>query len=137
MPPLTRRVKTPTTTATAKAETTTTTARVVQSDPARFFTRLVNSLSSGLLEFDERAVKVLGVQEKHGFSVGSDLRFARAQHPGPRIHKPVAGSRNIVHLVADMMHAAVRVLLQELGDGRVLTQGFQEFDLSVGQRNEH
>src|SRR5918998_6633444 len=119
MPPLTRRAKTPTTTATAGAETRTTTARVVQRDPARFFTRLVNSLSSGLLEFDEGAVEILRMQEKHGFSVGSDLRLARAQNPGPGIHKPVAGGRDVVHLVAHVVHPAVRVLLQEPGDGRV------------------
>jgi hypothetical protein len=45
----------------ARAETTRTVTAAVQNDPARLFTKLINSLSSGLFEFDESAVEVLGV----------------------------------------------------------------------------
>lgn len=58
--------------ATAIPDTIITTAIVDQSDPARFFTKLINTLSSGLLKFYERAVEILGMQEKHGLSMGSD-----------------------------------------------------------------
>src|SRR4028119_786169 len=119
MLPLTLRPKAATAMAMATAETSTTAPIVPRSDSARCFTKLVNSLSSGLLEFDQGAVEVLGVQEKHRFPMGSDLRLARAQHPGPGIHKLVPYRTDIVDLVADMMNAAVRVLLQEAGDGRL------------------
>src|SRR4029079_9280616 len=80
-PPLTRRSNALTATAIAAAETNATTARVDQSVPAKTFTKLINSLSSGLLKFDEGAVEILRMQEKHRLPMRSDLRLPPPQPP--------------------------------------------------------
>ena len=49
----------------------------------------------------------------------ADLRLAGAEHPGARPSKLVARGEDIGDLVADVMNAAVGVLLEEPGDRRL------------------
>ena len=54
--------------------------------------------------------------------------------------EPLAGlvrGDDVVHFVADVMDAAVRIALQELGDGRIRAERLEQLDLGVGQRDEH
>src|SRR5262245_58358036 len=86
-----------------------------------------------LFELGQRAEKILGVEEQHRLAVRADLRVAVAENAGTLRLELVARGDDVVDLVADVMDAAVAVLLQELGDRRVVAQRLQEFDLGVRQ----
>ena len=76
------------------------------------------------------------MQEQHRLAMRADLRLAVAEHPRAGRHQPVARGQDVVHLVADMVHAAGRVLLEEGGDRRALAQRFEQFDLGVAGVDE-
>src|SRR3954452_1159200 len=69
--------------------------------------------TSNLLEFDQRSVEILRMQEQYGLPVRSDLGLAVAQHARAACFQLVASREDVVHLVADMVHAPVGVLLEE------------------------
>src|SRR5712675_1628968 len=66
-----------------------------------------------LLDLDQRAAKVLRVQEQHRLTVGADLRIAVAEDARAFRLELVARGQNIVDLVADVVDAAVRIALEE------------------------
>src|SRR5262245_10483536 len=78
---------------------------------------------SGLLQLDQRAAEILGMQEQHGLVMGARLRLAVAEDAGAGRLQPVARGIDVVDLVADVMDAAGRVLLQEARDRRVVAEG--------------
>ena len=65
-----------------------------------------------------------------------DLRLSVAKHADALFKKPVPRGKDICDLVADMMDASRRVLVQEPLDRRVLTQRVQQLDLRVRQLDE-
>ncbi len=69
--------------------------------------------------------------------MGADLGVAVAQHAGALLFQFITRGQDVVDLVADVMDAAVRKLLQELGDRRVVAQRLQEFDLGVREGDEN
>ncbi len=85
--------------------------------------QLMACSSSDLLEFDQGAGEILGMQEQHRLAMGADLGFAVAEHARAFRLEAVAGSADVVDLVADVVDAAVRIALQELGDRRAGAEG--------------
>ena len=69
--------------------------------------------------------------------MGADLGRAVAEHARALGFELVACRKDIVDLVADVVDAAVRIALQELGDRLVCAERLQQLDLGVRQRNEH
>ena len=88
---------------------------------------------SGLFELDQRAGKVLRMQEQHRLAVRADLRLAIAQHPGAGRFERIARGANILDFVADMVDAAVRIAVEEFGDRRGVPERLEQFDLGVGR----
>ena len=81
--------------------------------------------------------KSFGMQEQHRLAVRADLRLAVAEHARAGGLQLVARGEDVVDLVADMMHAAGRVLLEEGGDRRALAERLQQLDLGVAAVDEH
>src|SRR5205823_3567652 len=84
-----------------------------------------------LLQLDQGAVEVLGVQEQNRLVMGTEPGLAVAQHARALASQPVAGGQDIVHLVADVMDAAGGIALEIGAERRSLAQGLQELDLGV------
>src|SRR5215470_17027287 len=94
-------------------------------------------LRSRLLQLDQRAVEVLGMQEQYRLAVGADLGLTVAQHARARRPQLVARGMDIGHLVAQVMDASRRAALQEGRDRRSIAERLQQLDLGIGQRDEH
>src|SRR5262249_17410307 len=92
---------------------------------------------SRLLQLDQRAAEVLGMEEQHRLAVRAGLRRAVAEHAGALPPEPVARRQDVIDLVAQMVDAAVRVALEESRDRRILAERLEQLDLGVGQRDEH
>lgn len=88
--------------------------------------------SLDLLQLDQGAVAVLGMQEDDGLAVGTDLGD-RVESLDTLGHEVVDGLGDVVDLDADVVDAAGLVLVQEPLDGRVLAIGVQQLDLGVAQ----
>ncbi len=73
------------------------------------------------------------MQEQHRLAVRADLGVAVAEHARAFGFQLVAGAKNIVDLVADVMDAAVRIAFEEFGDRRVLAERLEQLDLGVRQ----
>src|SRR5438309_5507461 len=95
------------------------------------------AIGSGLLDFDQRAGKILRMQEQHGLAVRADFRFAVAEHARARLDQLLARSDYIRHVVADVVDAAVRISFDEFRDRRGLAERLDELDLGIGQRGEY
>src|ERR1041385_2670542 len=98
---------------------------------------MVTAMTSGLLDLDERAGKILWMQEQHRLAVRADFRLAVAEHPCALLDQPVARRNNIRYVVANVVNAAVGVTLEEFCDRRVIAQRLDELDFGIGQRDEH
>src|SRR6185437_11844810 len=81
-----------------------------------------------LLQLDQRAAEILGMEEQHGLVVGAELGLAVAQDARPFALELVAGGDDVLDLVADMVHAARRIALEEIAHRRVSAIGLQELD---------
>src|SRR5258706_14988952 len=90
-----------------------------------------------LFQFDERSAKILGVEEENRLSVRAGLWLSVTQNAGSRGNQAIAGRKDIVDLIADVVNAAVGVPLQKLCDGRIGAQRFEQFDLRIWQRDEN
>jgi len=90
---------------------------------------------SCLLQFNQSAGEVFGVQKQHRLAMRADLGFA--QNPCALGFQMIAGDDDIIHLVADVMNAAWGVLFQEACDGRGFSQRGQQFNLGIGQGDKH
>src|SRR5208282_1555125 len=93
-------------------------------------------LPSHLLDLDQRAGEVFRVQEQDRLAMGADLRLAVAEHPRALGLELVAGGDDVSDLVAEMMHAAFGIALEEFCDRRIGAQRMQQFDLGVGEFDE-
>lgn len=92
---------------------------------------------SHLFQLDQRAVEILGVQEKHRLSMRADLGLSAAQYPRPFAHQPVAGGDDVIDLVTDVVDTAGRVLFQKPRDGRSFPERRQKLYLGIGQFDEN
>src|SRR5215470_9659042 len=92
---------------------------------------------SRLFDLDQRAGKILGMEEQHRLAMRADLRLAVTEHARAFLDELVTRGEDVDHLVADMMDAAVGVALDEFCNRRGLAQRLDELDLGVGQRHEH
>src|SRR4029453_10206084 len=90
-----------------------------------------------LLQLDQGAIEILGMQEQHRLVMGPDLRLAVAQHARPPGLQAVGCRVDVIDLVADMVDAAARVPLQESLDRRGIAQRLQQLDLGVWKFDEH
>src|SRR6185437_16051090 len=90
-----------------------------------------------LFQFDQGTQKILGMQKQHRLAVCADPGGSVAQHARSGRFQPVAGGDDVFHLVAKMMHAPGRVLLQECSDRGALTQRLEQLDLGVAGVGEH
>src|ERR1700722_13881599 len=91
---------------------------------------------SSLLELDEGAGEILGVQEQHWLVVRPDPGLAVAENARALRLEPVARLEDVVDLVAHMMHAAARVALEEGRNGRCRAERLEQLDLGVRQLDE-
>ena len=80
-------------------------------------------------------VKSLGWRKSTGLPC-APTRPSVAENAGPRGQKPVAGGGDVGDLVAEVVDAARRVLGEEGGDRRGLSQRVQQLDLGVGELDE-
>src|SRR5208283_153831 len=94
------------------------------------------ALRSRLLEFDERAAEILRMQEQHRLAMRADLRLAVAEHARALGFELVARGDDVLDLIAEMMNAARRILLDEARDRGLVAIGFEELDLRVRQLDE-
>src|SRR6185312_5500078 len=77
-----------------------------------------------------------GMEEQHGLVVGAELGLAVAQDARPFALELVTGGDDVLDLVADMVHAARRIALEEIAHRRVSAIGLQELDLGVVEDHE-
>ena len=68
--------------------------------------------------------------------MGAGLGLATAEDAGAPLFQAVPGGDDVVDFVADMMHSARRVALQEPGEGRIRAQRRDELDRRVGEGDE-
>src|SRR5208283_833834 len=87
------------------------------------------ALPSRLLEFDERAAKILGMQEQHRLAMRADLRLAVAEHARALGLQLVARGDDVLDLVAEVMNATRGILLDETRDRGFVAIGLEELDL--------
>ena len=73
---------------------------------------------SSLLDLDEGPAEVLRMKEEHRLAVGAGARLAVPEDPGALLHQPVPRRADVVHLVADVMGAAVRIAGGKASDRR-------------------
>src|SRR3546814_3095430 len=89
-----------------------------------------------LLEFDQRPVEVLGMQEEDGLVMRAYSGLAGPEDPRPRPDQMVARRENVVDFVAEMVDAAGRAALQESGDRGRVAERFEQLDLGIRQLDE-
>ncbi len=77
------------------------------------------------------------MQKQHRLAMRADFRLAVAEHARALCLQGIAGGADVGHLVADVVDAAVGIAFEEFGDRRALAERLQQFDLGVGQRDEH
>ena len=93
-------------------------------------------LASNLFEFHQAAVEIFGMQEKNRLTMGTDFRLSRSQNAGSLCFQMVARCKDVFDLVANVVHAARRSLLEEGGNRRILAKRLEKFDLGVFEFNE-
>src|SRR4051794_1563746 len=96
-------------------------------------TPAVPTLFSHLLQLDQGAAEVFWVQEQNRLVMGAEFRLAVAEHAGTGGGQTVTGGKDIVNLVADMVHAAGRVLVEKAAHRRIGPKRVQQLDLAVRQ----
>src|SRR3546814_14305947 len=84
-----------------------------------------------LLEFDQRPVEVLGMQEENGLVVRADGGLAGPEDPRARPDQTVARREDVVDLVAEMVDAAGRAALQKSGYRRGVDERFEPLEIGV------
>src|SRR5689334_14525861 len=92
---------------------------------------------SSLFQFDKRADEILGMQEDHGLAMRADARLARSGNRGALRPHLVPSSVNVFDFIADVVHAAIRILLEEIRDRRIVAQRLEQFDLRVAEIDEY
>ena len=60
------------------------------------------------------------MEKQNRFAVGANFRFAVAKHARALRLERITGNANVGYFVADVLDTAVGILLQELGDWRIL-----------------
>ena len=81
------------------------------------------------LSADYERLEFLRVLRSHEAEVIEDA--------GALLCQPIARGKDIFDLVAHVVNTARRVLFEKARDGGALTQRIKQFDLGVGQRDEH
>src|SRR5689334_7891071 len=89
-----------------------------------------------LLELDQGAEEILGMEEQDRLAMGAEARLAIPQDPRPLPGQPVARGADVGDLVADMVDAAAGIAGEESGDRRRLAERMDELDLGIGQLDE-
>src|SRR5580693_2554833 len=67
-----------------------------------------------LLELDQGAAEILGMEEQYRLVVSAEFGLAVAKHARAFGLELVARGNDVFHLVADMVHAASRIALEEV-----------------------
>ena len=80
--------------------------------------------------------KSFGCKNSTGLPWAPILRVPIAEYARALGFELVAGGDDVLDLVAEMVHAAVRIALEKLGDRRVRAKRMQEFDFRIGQFDE-
>ena len=95
-----------------------------------------HGIASGLFKFDKGTVEVLGMQEKHRLAMCADARLAITQNARAGRLQPLAGSKDIIDLVTDVVDSAIRALFEKLRDGRISAQRLQQLYFRVRKLDE-
>src|SRR5438105_15923292 len=72
----------------------------------RYAPRNDSMVGLSLLQLDQRAAEILGMQEQHRLVMCAEAWLAVAEHAGPFGTQAVAGHDDVVDLVANVMQAA-------------------------------
>ena len=89
-----------------------------------------------LLELNQHSSTVLRVQEHHRVAMSTNLRLRINGRDAVRLNLSES-IFNVVDLQADVMHASTRVLHQIVGNGTLLSQGLQEFNVRSSKKDEN
>ena len=76
-------------------------------------------MPSDLLDLDQRAGEVFRVQKQHRLAVSADFRVPVPENARALGLELVASSDDVLDLVAEVVHPAVRIALEKFGDRRV------------------
>ena len=80
--------------------------------------------------------KSFGCRNRTGLPCAPIAGSPLPRDTGSRLRQRIPGGQDVVHLVADMVHAPGGVLLQEAGNRGLFAERLQQFDLGVGQFDE-
>ena len=96
------------------------------------FTPFSNDLEFGVFYLEQDIDSLTDRQ-----AVGTGTRFTVPQNPGSFGHQMLDGRMDVLNFVADVMHAAAGIAVQEFLHRGTLAQWMQQLDLGVGQLDEH
>src|SRR5262245_29462996 len=83
-----------------------------------------------LLELDQRAEEVTGMDEGDALASDVALRPAAAQHAHARRAEAALGLGNVIDTETEVMDAALRIALEKLGHGRIRPRRLDQLDLA-------
>src|SRR5215510_15103964 len=83
-----------------------------------------------LLELDQRAEEITGMDEGDALARDVALRLAAAQHAHAGRAEAALGLRDVVDAETEVVDAALRIALEELGYGRIRARRLDQLDLS-------
>src|SRR5262245_38282579 len=83
-----------------------------------------------LLELDQRAEEVAGMDESDALAGDVALRPAAAQHAHAGRAEAALGLGNVIDTETEVMDAALRIALEELGHGRIRPRRLDQLDLA-------
>src|SRR5215510_7540139 len=83
-----------------------------------------------LLELDQRAEEITGMDEGDALARDVALRLSAAQHAHAGRAEAALGLRDVVDAETEVMDAALGIALEEFGDGRILPRRLDQLDLA-------
>src|SRR5262245_2509720 len=91
---------------------------------------LLDGSDGMLLQLDQRAEEVTGMDEGDALARHVVLRLAATQHAHAGRAESVHGLRDVIDAETEVMNAALRVAFEELGDRRIRTRWLDQLDLA-------
>ncbi len=77
------------------------------------------------------------MQKQHRLAVGANSGFAVTEDAGAGFKEHVSRETDVGNLIADMVHPAAGIGLQEFRDWGIGSERVKEFDLRIGQFDKH
>src|SRR5262245_33482857 len=93
----------------------------------------MNGSDGMLLELDQRAEEVTGMDEGDALTRDVALRPAAAQHAHAGRGEAALGLRDVIDAETEMMDAALGIAFEELGDRRIRARRLDQLDLAAAE----